>query len=249
MNRESIVIFSDGSSRGNPGPGGFAAVVVIPKDDEKIVIEIGGREKRTTNNRMELTAASEAIALVQKYNLSMPVVLYTDSSYVINGITKWILGWKNNGWKTKEKKDVLNADLWQKLDAAKSGIDVSFKYIGGHVGVLGNERADFLATAFADEKATNLYEGPLSEYPLRDILNINSDALKIESREKSKDRSRGKAYSYLSEVKGDIKIHKTWAECEARVKGIAGAKYRKALTPEEESMIISAWRDGKRPEF
>src|SRR3989344_5790793 len=101
-----IVIFSDGASKGNPGPGGWAAVVV----------ELGGFEKHTTNNRMELLAAIEGLRAANTEPAGERTV-YTDSSYVINGITKWVKGWKKNGWKTKEKKSVINQDLWQALHA------------------------------------------------------------------------------------------------------------------------------------
>ena len=108
----STTIFTDGSSRGNPGPGGWGSVIVTA--DEK-VMELGGGESHTTNNRMELNAAAEGLAHAPK---DSAIEVFTDSSYVINGITKWIKGWKRNGWMTKTKDDLLNKDHWMNLDDA-----------------------------------------------------------------------------------------------------------------------------------
>ncbi len=131
---EKIVIFCDGASKGNPGPGGWAAITVAGEH----VTESGGFEKHTTNNRMELRAAIEGLYAVRTPS-GKQTILYTDSSYVINGITKWVQGWKKNGWKTKDKKPVVNQDLWQSLDAAVAshGRNIEWQYVGGHVGVAG----------------------------------------------------------------------------------------------------------------
>ena len=171
--KSGIVIFTDGSSRGNPGSGGWAVVIV---KSEKLkgqsgthVTELGGNEKVTTNNRMELRAALEGLRAAPK---DESITVYTDSSYLINGITKWVKGWKRNGWQTKTKDDVLNKDLWMDLDEAAAERTVSWKYVGGHVGILGNERCDHIATAFADGREVKLYGGPLGLYDLPDILNV-----------------------------------------------------------------------------
>jgi len=232
----TATIFTDGSSRNNPGPGGWGSVIV----DGKEVIELGGGEKNTTNNRMELTAALEGLKKAPK---NSSVILYTDSSYVINGITKWIHGWKKNGWKTKAKQSVLNADIWEKLDKAVSAVEssggkVEWKYVGGHIGILGNERCDHIATALADGRKISLYKGPLGAYDLPDILNISHDEGELKKKKSSSARASGKAYSYVSMVSGVIETHKTWAECEKRVKGAAGAKYRKSFDLEDEQRII-----------
>ena len=137
-----ITIFSDGSSRGNPGPGGWSAIICFGNDSEMKVFEIGGFEKSTTNNRMELTGAINAFEELRNRKISGEIILYSDSSYVIKGISSWINGWKANDWRTKDKKDVLNKDLWQRLSEATEGFDVSYKVISGHVGIPGNERCD-----------------------------------------------------------------------------------------------------------
>ena len=228
------IVFTDGSSLGNPGPGGWGAIVVM-RTDQSSVIELGGHNKKTTNNRMELTAAAQALA---KISSGSSVTIYTDSSYLINGITKWISGWKRNGWQTKTKDDVLNKDIWQEIDAAISGKTIVWKYVGGHIGVAGNERCDEIATKFAAEERVELYKGRLDQYSVQHILDISHDVGKMAAKSASSSRSSAKAYSYLSRVGGVTKIHRTWAECEARVKGVTGARFRNAVSPEEQEKIL-----------
>ena len=136
----SLVIHTDGACSGNPGPGGWGAVL---RSGEH-VREISGGERRTTNNRMEMTAAIEALRAI-KPDYAGPVTLHTDSTYVMKGITEWIHGWKRRGWKTAAKKPVKNADLWQELDALNAARDVEWRWVKGHAGDPGNERADALA--------------------------------------------------------------------------------------------------------
>ncbi len=232
-------IFTDGSSRGNPGPGGWGAIIVQSEESkvqsEMQVTELGGGEKMTTNNRMELNAAAEGLAYAPK---DFAIEVFTDSSYVINGITKWIKGWKRNGWMTKTKADVMNKDLWMKLDEAMAEHTVKWTYVGGHIGILGNERCDHIATAFADGREISLYRGPLSGYDLPKILDISHDEMKVKTKKSSSSHSKAKAYSYISSVDGVIEVHKTWAECEKRVKGTKGARYKKSLSAENEAEII-----------
>lgn len=227
---DQITIFTDGSSRGNPGPGGWAAVVV----NGGKVTELGGREEKTTNNIMEMTAALEALKKTPK---EAEITLYTDSSYLVNGITKWVKGWKKNGWKTKTKGDVLNRDIWEKLHELTETRQVKWKNVGGHVGVLGNERCDYIATSFADNEPISLYKGALIDYDLPGIMDISHDELKATAKKSDSSHSRAKAYSYVSMVGGVIETHHTWAECEKRVKGVAGAKYRKSISLEDELQI------------
>ncbi|GAB4238980.1 MAG: ribonuclease HI [Kiloniellaceae bacterium] len=141
---EKIVeIFTDGACSGNPGPGGWGAVLRY-NDAEK---ELSGGEKATTNNRMEMMAAIMALEALTR---ASKVELHTDSTYLRDGITKWIHGWKRNGWKTAAKKPVKNVDLWQRLEKALERHDVTWHWVKGHAGHPENERADALARAGVD---------------------------------------------------------------------------------------------------
>ena len=133
-----IVIYTDGACSGNPGPGGWGAILISGAHRK----EIHGGESPTTNNRMELKAAISALEALKRPSR---VALHTDSQYVRKGITEWIHGWKKNGWKTADKKPVKNVDLWQRLDAALARHQVRFHWVRGHAGHDLNERADRLA--------------------------------------------------------------------------------------------------------
>ena len=141
--RREIEIWTDGACSGNPGPGGWG-VLLKSGHHEK---ELFGGETETTNNRMELTAAIEALNALKGPSI---VTLHTDSTYVKDGLTKWIHGWKKNGWKTAAKKPVKNKDLWQALEEACTRHDITWKWVKGHAGDAGNERADALARKGAD---------------------------------------------------------------------------------------------------
>jgi len=133
-----VTIYTDGACKGNPGPGGWGAVLMLG-DIEK---EMFGGESPTTNNRMELTAVIKALGALKR---ACSVDLYTDSQYVRQGITAWIHNWKKNGWKTADRKPVKNADLWQALDAAQASHDIAWHWVKGHADNPGNLRADALA--------------------------------------------------------------------------------------------------------
>ena len=139
------IIYTDGACSGNPGPGGWGAVIF---DQDKKQKNISGNAKNTTNNRMELTAAIKALNALKG---SRKVLLYTDSTYVMNGINDWLPRWKVRGWKTAAKKPVKNQDLWQALDQAISLHEIEWKWVRGHSGVPGNEEADALANQGIDE--------------------------------------------------------------------------------------------------
>ena len=143
--RPAVEIFTDGACRGNPGPGGWAALLRTG-DKER---EISGGESLTTNNRMELRAAIEALNALKR---PCSVEIHTDSTYVRDGIMKWIHGWQRNGWRTADKKPVKNADLWQELLEAESRHDVRWHWVKGHSGHSENDRVDALACAEADAR-------------------------------------------------------------------------------------------------
>jgi ribonuclease HI len=135
---DKVEIFTDGACKGNPGPGGWGAWLKTGEHEK----EICGGERNTTNNRMELMAVIEALSTLTR---PCNVVLHTDSQYVQKGISEWIHGWKKRGWKTASKEPVKNADLWQALDAAQARHQVEWRWVRGHSGHVGNERADQLA--------------------------------------------------------------------------------------------------------
>jgi ribonuclease HI len=240
-------IFTDGSSRGNPGKGGYGSIIIVSKDNTPVYVrEIGKGENMTTNNRMELSACIKAFENIsdmeKKYPPTEKIKVFTDSSYVVNGITKWVKGWQKNNWQTKEKKDVLNKDLWESLYVNTKKYNVDWQVIGGHIGIKGNERCDEIATAMADDKDIELFDGVYDKYSIKDILDMKHDEQMLSNKGESRNRSNAKAYSYVSMVKNIIKVHETWADCEKRVKGVAGAKYKKALNQEEEVALIKSWR-------
>ncbi len=140
-----LIAHTDGACSGNPGPGGWG-VLLQAREGGRVVKErtLQGGEADTTNNRMELLAAINALEALSRPSA---ITIVTDSAYVKNGITSWLHGWKKNGWRTAAKRPVKNADLWQRLDAAQARHDVTWKWIKGHAGHAENERADALARA------------------------------------------------------------------------------------------------------
>lgn len=230
----STIVFADGACSGNPGPGGWGAIVALASGD---VIELGGSEKQTTNNRMELTAILEALSWLLKIapeKWGVAVKIHSDSKYVLDGIQKWTYGWKRNGWKTSGTgEDVKNRDLWEKLDdlvdQVKSKNSIQWVHVAGHAGVPGNERVDEIAVAFAQEEDAGLFSGERADYE------VDLTVMKTAFSGPKKDPY------YLSLVNGQIHRDKTWKECESRVRGQRGVKYKKCHSPEEEKEILSSW--------
>lgn len=232
---KKATIFTDGAAKGNPGPGGYGAV--ISYDDH--VTELGAAASTTTNNQMELTAVVEALREVA--GKVTEVEIYTDSKYVVEGATGWIFGWMKNGWKTKANTDVLNKELWQSLAKLLQQVKVVWQKVPGHVGIIGNERADTIASDFGAGKKVDLYDGTRKEYQ-HDIENVAYDKEKAAARSAARKRSAQKAFSYVSSVDGVTKVHKTWKECEERVKGKSSVRYKKALSAEEEAEIVASFK-------
>ncbi|MBQ1541884.1 ribonuclease HI [Caulobacter sp. CCUG 60055] len=138
MGEPKVIIYTDGACRGNPGPGGWGLILIWGGLEK----EMCGGELSTTNNRMELMAAIQALEALKR---PCKVELHTDSQYVRNGVTQWIHGWKARGWKTADKSPVKNEDLWRRLDAARARHEVDWRWVKGHAGHPLNERADGLA--------------------------------------------------------------------------------------------------------
>ena len=139
-----IDIYTDGACRGNPGPGGWAALLQMGEHEK----ELNGAEPMTTNNRMELTAVIRALEALKR---PVQARVYTDSEYVRRGISEWLTGWKARGWRTADKKPVKNQDLWEQLDALNARHDIEWHWVPGHAGVPGNERVDRLANQAIDD--------------------------------------------------------------------------------------------------
>jgi ribonuclease HI len=237
--QQPIVVFADGAAKGNPGPGGWGAVIVT---GDGHVTELGGGAPHTTNNKMELTAVIEALRRLR--GTAGPVAAYTDSTYVIRGITQWIKGWRRRGWKTAEGTPVLNREYWEALSELVSGRGpagrIAWHYVRGHTGVPGNERVDAIADQFATSRRVDLYDGPLLKYPIA-VLDLPDDTT-LPERTPGRPSSKGKAaYSYLSVVDGKPMRHATWLECERRVKGRSGARFKKAMSAADEAAILRAW--------
>ncbi len=231
MNK-TLTIFSDGAAKGNPGRGGFGVVIT----DGNEVIELGGHKARTTNNEMELTAVVEALKHIGTKKVS--VEIYTDSKYVVEGATGWIFGWIKNGWQTKAKTDVANKELWQELATLLQKTDVTWHKIPGHSGLVGNERADVIASTFAEKGKFDLYKDSVEKYG-HDLSNTTYDEVKKQGRSEARKRQSQKAHSYISRVDGVILVHQTWAECEKRVKGVKSARFKKSFSPSDEAAIIA----------
>jgi len=233
-----IVVFTDGAAKGNPGPGGWGVIVVTP---DGRVTELGGRSDHSTNNRMELTGAINGLAECQA--VPGPVAVYTDSTYVIQGIRQWIWGWRSRGWRTATGTEVLNRDLWERLstlvDARGKG-GIVWHYVRGHIGTPGNERVDAIADGLAQQRPVTLYSGPLAAYEVA-ILDLPSDTTVPARKTGSGSSSGAKAHSYLSVVDGQALRHATWAECERRVKGRSGARFKKAMSAADEIAILRGW--------
>ena len=232
------LLFADGSSLGNPGPGGYGTVVVLNK---KHIVELGGFEKYTTNNRMELTGLIEGLKRLREE--SGDLTIFTDSKYAHMGSTQWAEGWKRRNWQTMAKKDVENRDLWEiilpLLDDRKKFGNIVWKHVPGHSGIAGNERCDVIATSYAKEDEPGLFDGVIGDYAI-DILNISIDEQALEKRKAGKARAKIKAYSYVSNVDGKVMVHKTWAECEARVRG-KKARFQKVASKSEEVALVKKW--------
>ena len=198
---EHFIVFTDGASRGNPGAGGYGAIVVSLVS--KKVWEFGDREDNTTNNRMEMSAIVRALEEIDRIPSKgdYEITIYTDSKYVIQGATAWIFGWQKNNWQTKNKTDVLNRDLWERLATLISNKKIDWRHVPGHSGIPGNERVDEIGTKLADHEPVDLFIGSFEDYSVRDILNTEYDKSSV------KKKKTGKAYSYVSVVGGEVKTH------------------------------------------
>ncbi len=156
MNKDKIIIYTDGAARGNPGKAGWGTVFIMTGKNTEKVIEIGGRSDHATNNQMELMSAIEGLKYLKKHKIDLPVEIFADSKYVINGATVWVHGWIKNNWINSAKKPVLNRELWEDLHKLNQEFNPKWHYVKGHSGDKWNDRVDEIATTFADNDPVEL---------------------------------------------------------------------------------------------
>lgn len=232
---KEYIIYTDGACSGNPGPGGWGAIVLDSGDQ---IRELGGGASATTNNRMEMTGALEALKIISEKPKS--VTIYTDSTYLIRGITQWAWGWRKNNWKTSAGQEVSNRDLWEDLTAVLAHLGnpkINWLYVRGHKGTEGNERCDEIAVAYSKGRRFDLYQGKLASYD----LDLRTPPPTEELPTMKKVSEKKTAHSYLSVIGGKLERHTDWASCEKRVKGQSGAKFKKAMDPLQEKEILALW--------
>lgn len=231
--KKELVIYTDGASRGNPGPGGWGAVILV----DGMAMEIAGGVKKATNNQMELQAVLAVLSDSGARAHKGPVVVYSDSAYVVNGLNSWVYGWEKKGWVTMAKTPVENKTIWQELLVLlkEYGDRLSIEKVKGHGGELYNERCDELAVAAALGKKETHFQGSQKDYDAF-LKEIGTTAKKAAPKKKKK--SDAPAYSYVSLVGGKVYVDKTWAACEKRVKGVKGTKYQKVFSKAEETGLV-----------
>ena len=227
-----MIIYSDGACSGNPGIGGWAYVLF---DGNDTVYEAADFEEQTTNNRMEMSGVIRAFQELQRLSAKglqiSTIQVHSDSSYVIQGITSWIHGWKKRGWKNMEGKDVANQSLWIELDEAVAPFrqKTQWIHVPGHAGIPGNERCDELSVFVTKGKTNHQASFPQASYAVDIFTPVNLEKFK-----------KIDPY-YLSYVNGVLKKHATWSECEAMVKGRTGVKFKKIKSLNEEVEILKEW--------
>ena len=242
MKPENLIIYGDGACSGNPGPGGWGSIVISSRN----VTELGGGHPATTNNRMEMTAILEALNFcAHRYSQGEveSIQIFTDSVYLIRGITQWIFGWKKRGWKNAENEEVSNKDIWIELDKTvqlvkkKINCPLKWNFVKGHTGVEGNERCDVIAVAFSKEQYVDLYRGISAAYHF-DVEKLPE--IRPLPEMKSKTSEPAKPAWYLSYLNGILQRHNSWPECEAAVNG-RPAKFKKVTSAEEEAAVKKSW--------
>lgn len=236
----TIFIYTDGACSGNPGNGGWAAVIIYP---ENRLIELGGGESDTTNNRMEMTAAISALECIK--NRNEKIKIYSDSSLLINGITKWIYSWKKKNWITSQGNSVANKDLWEKIYKL-IGVythKIEWIHVKGHAGHEINERCDQIAVAFSKRTKINLYDGPAigCGYSLLELTAPVGTPRKSSSQTENVDPEKEKNKIYISVVNSEVCYHKEWKDCQKRVSGKSGARFKKVYSEEQAEEQLKLW--------
>jgi len=240
-------VYTDGACSGNPGPGGWAIAAYFQASGQ--VIEKGAADPATTNNRMELLAAIEALSLALAKDPDADLVIFSDSKLVIEGARSWIHGWKKKNWIKSDGKPVMNQDLWQRLYPLllSYGRKLQWHYVAGHSEICGNDRVDEIAVAYSKLSHIDLYHGSLAAYPHEkafeqsELRTLTQEADPSEKKSKTRSAPATKDSIYLSYVDRELLRHKSWAECEARVKGRSGAKFKRVQNSSEEAQVLASW--------
>lgn len=234
MKKDDLLIYTDGASRGNPGPGGWAAVILVGEQ----VMEIAAGVPTATNNQMELAAVRAVLSDSATLAHTGPVTVLSDSAYVVNGLNSWVWGWEKKGWVTMQKTPVENKAMWMDLlELLKQyGDRLTIAKVSGHSGELYNERCDELAVDAALGKNPQLFNGSLKAYEAF-LKEMGTTTKKAAPKKKKSDAP---AYSYVSLVDGKVHADKTWTACERRVKG-KKAKFKKVFSKEEETELIQEY--------
>jgi ribonuclease HI len=221
-----LIAYTDGACIGNPGPGGWGVRLLYP---DGCVRELGGAVEHTTNNRMELQGALEALKVIGP---SAKATIFTDSRYVIDGLTRWIQQWRRRGWQTTADTPVKNRQLWMALDQLNHP-GIRWQHVRGHSGNPENERVDTIARLFALGQSPPLFcgqRGSPSDPVTRAPATGASGAPVATPRQPT---SSPPATRYVSIVQGAVALDHDWASCAARVRGVSGAHYKKVHSPEE----------------
>lgn len=226
--RDEALLYCDGASRGNPGPSGWAYILVV----DGRVHEAGGAEKLATNNQMELRALEQALIKLLECSYQGSLKAFLDSQYVLEGVKKNLSLWKRRDWKTSTDTPVKNIEIWQSIDSQleklKPQVQFSWLHVRGHSGNPGNDRCDEIATQFADGQLPSLFSGYEKDYPIDLNPKLAEEVRKYSSP------------IYLSLVDGTLYRDSSWGACEARVRG-RKAKYKKVKNSVEEAEVLKAW--------
>ena len=243
MSEHPIVVFTDGAAKRNPGPGGWGVVIVTPDGH---VTELGGGAPLTTNNKMELSGAIAALAHLERAEGRLAI--YTDSTYVIQGVTEWVHNWRRRDWKTATGGEVLNRELWEELSGSDGGAAAALDRLALRAWALGHPRQRArrrdcrrLCRDVAACRSTRGHSSATTS-PILDIPDDTSVPKRSASSSAGGGRAaKGPAFSYLSVVDGQPMRHATWAECERRVKGRSGARFKKAMNVDDQAAVLRAW--------
>lgn len=233
-------IYTDGSSLGNPGKGGWASLIIKINNEtkEKFCIELAGFEENTTNNKMEMMSVLKAIDFIGK-DLKNKITIFSDSAYVVNGVKSWLPGWIHRDWVTSTGEAVKNRDLWEQFQefCAFYGSSLKFEKIAAHSGHIENERCDFIARSVANDQDIKISLKKtwtkFDDY----YSDLKSGLITVSKGSKSSSSKRKRALCYVSLVDGDVYVDTEWSDCQKRMKGHKGCLFKKVMTECERDTV------------